>query len=399
MRHVYSTLRDAGYSVAGCAPTGKAARRIKEATGIPAKTIHRLLEFTHPGERDPKTGVVAGYSYPKRTRQNPLDYDVILADEYAMVNKELHRDLMNGMKAGARICVFGDVNQLPPIESTDQARASSSPFETLLKDFKGITLTTIHRQGEGSGIVTNGQRILNGFMPTGADDFKVVVTELIIDKLLEYLFEMADAGYDFKTLQNQVLTPANISWIGTHALNQKIKQAFVDTSCSDDEVVLPRHDWESKHPVSLHVGDKVMINQNLYEIESEPTDEYPNGEIGVFNGETGIYVGMHEDGFSLRIDLGDRIGVFPPYVNRVNRYGKTYQYSVWKDIYLAYAVTVHKAQGSEFQNVAYLMSKSVFKLLNRSNFYTAVTRARKSVRVFTDQRGLMTALSTRRPSL
>src|SRR5690606_29136416 len=101
IRIVYNELREAGYSVVLCAPTGKAAKRIYEATGIPALTIHRLLEYPHPGERDEKTGKALATTDPKRNRGNPLPHDIVIADEYAMVNLEVHSNLVHALKSGA----------------------------------------------------------------------------------------------------------------------------------------------------------------------------------------------------------------------------------------------------------------------------------------------------------
>lgn len=395
MKHVYNALLDAGYSVAGCAPTGKAARRIRDATGIPAKTIHMLLEYTHPGEKDPKTGVPRGYSYPKRQPSNPLAQDVILADEYAMVNQDLNRNLIDGMKHGARLCVFGDINQLPPIESTDKAKSEPSPFKNILTNpaFTGIVLDTIHRQGEGSAIVSNGARILKGFYPQTAPDFKMNITAKIVSALQDHVLESLENGIDYGKLDAQILTPQNKSWIGTHALNQMLQQTIEGNWDPAESWDMPRHDWDSKYPFKCRPGTKVIITANMYEVEYEGVD--PDVECGVFNGETGIVLGLGNDGFSMRVDLGDRVAILPPIVTRVRSNGQPYQYMLWKDVYPAYAVTTHKAQGSEFKHVTYVMGQATTFMCNRPNFYTAVTRARQAVTVITDQRGLQVSLATK----
>ena len=393
MRHVYDALRNAGYKVAGCAPTGKAARRIKEATGIPATTMHMLLQYTHPGEKDPKTGKAAGYSYPKCGPQNPLNLDVVLADEYAMVNQELHRNLVDAMPRGSRLCVFGDINQLPPIENTDKAKSEPTPFKLLLDKFQGIRLETIHRQGEGSSIVSNGDRILKGFYPQPGNDFAMKVTEKIVSTVEQLVLEGHENGINYGALENQILTPINKSWIGTHALNQRLQQ-IIEGDWSDREGWdLARHEWDKNYPFHAKVGTKVIITANMYEVEYEGAE--PEAPRGVFNGETGIVLGLAPDGFSLRVDLGDRIAIFPPMVTRLRSNGQPYNYSLWKDIYPAYAVTTHKAQGSEFKHVIYVMGNSAFRLCNRANFYTGITRARVGVTVVTDQRGLQASLSKR----
>ena len=116
LRQGYVQLAYHGYRCVLAAPTGKAAKRIKEATGIPAMTIHRLLEYTHPGIPDPDTGKVADSSGPRRTRERPLDMDVIFIDEAAMIDMGLYRNLIDAMKSGSAVRFFGDANQLPPIE-------------------------------------------------------------------------------------------------------------------------------------------------------------------------------------------------------------------------------------------------------------------------------------------
>ena len=128
LQNVYKTLKARGHQVVLCAPTGKAAKRIQEATGIRARTIHRLLEYPHPGERDEKTGKTLISTDPKRDRQNPIDFDVVLVDEYAMVSVEVHRNLIDALPHGGIIRMFGDANQLQPIESSKRLQAEPSSF-------------------------------------------------------------------------------------------------------------------------------------------------------------------------------------------------------------------------------------------------------------------------------
>ena len=132
LKKTYNELVNAGYRVALTCPTGKAAKRIFELTGIPAQTIHRLLEYTHPGDPDPKTGQPVGVSMPRRDRQNPLDFDVVLADEYAMVPQELNRSLLDALPSGGVIRCFGDDNQLATVEEEERYKHIPSPFQKIL---------------------------------------------------------------------------------------------------------------------------------------------------------------------------------------------------------------------------------------------------------------------------
>jgi exodeoxyribonuclease V alpha subunit len=143
IREVARRLSDAGYSVQASAPTGKAAKRIKEATGLDAMTNHRLLGYGTPLEHEEedakgKKTIVKVSTGPRFHRQYPLDYDTILCDEYAMVNEEINRNLIAALKAGARICMFGDANQLKPIEEDKRLEGEPSPFQRALVKFRGI---------------------------------------------------------------------------------------------------------------------------------------------------------------------------------------------------------------------------------------------------------------------
>lgn len=392
IKHVYDTLTAAGYSVAVCAPTGKAAKRIFEATGIRAVTIHKLLEYPHPGERDEK-GRRRDVTMPKRCRMNPLTHDVVLCDEYAMVNQTVHRSLIDALPSGGCIRAFGDANQLPPIEESEALRRLPTPFNDMLQRFTGITLETIHRQGAGSGVVYNGARILSGWSPVRRDDFVMHVTEQPVDKLIDLVMEALNAGIDYSSIDNQIITPTNKRWIGTYALNGQLQRIFRPEM--DGWLDVPRHSWDKIDATTparlrLHVGDKVVCTQNNYDIGSND----PNVN-GLFNGETGIVVEITEYG-EILIDVGDRIVNVPPEII-IERGDRNIVIDPRRDLQLAYALTTHKCQGSEYKNIIYVINKSVYGMLNRKNLYTAVTRARLSATVITDMRGLNTSLATSMP--
>lgn len=385
MRQVYEALADAGHDIALAAPTGKAAKRISEATGIPATTIHRLLEFTHPGDPDPNTGKVTGVSVPRRRPDNPLEQSVILVDEASMINKQLWRDLIDAMSRGAIIRCFGDVNQLPPIED-DYNDKTPSPFQKVLKDFKSVRLEHIYRQGEGSGIVKNGHRVLHGMMPFVADDFKIIWTgELApndpVSRLLKFVTDHPEI--DFNSLDNQIITPINKSWIGQYELNIKLQQ-LIQKDKIFDAIMLPRPRWEKDKTCMIVPGDKVIWRKNDYKLE-------------IYNGETGRIVDVVNDVIS--IDFGDRVVGVPPWVEYLDADGNTKGYDPREQIDLAYAVTTHKSQGSEYQHSVYVIDKSSYSMHHRNNLYTAITRARKSAFVITDQRSLQQSVSQTEPPI
>lgn len=378
MRQIHDAFSSAGHRVAIAAPTGKAAKRISEATGLPAVTLHKLLEYTHPGDPDPKTGKVTGVSVPKRGPDNRLAQSVILVDEYSMINTELDRALMDAIPSGGLVRCFGDINQLPPIEEGGFSRNSKpepSPFERHLKLFPSVKLVNIYRQGEGSGIVKNAHRILQGFMPQQADDFKMIIGKNPVQSVLDIVME--DDGKKFSQLDYQIIVPMNKGWIGTTALNKKV-QELVQGSNMHNAMVMPRSKWD-KNDMVLCPGDKIIWMKNDYELE-------------IFNGETGTVVEFQHD--QIVIDFGDRTVAVPPWVEYTHADGSIKGYDPRVQLNLAYVVTTHKSQGSEYIEAVYIMDKASWIMQDRSNFYTAVTRGRKHVTVISDQKSIQTAVST-----
>lgn len=376
MKQVYNAFVDAGYSVALCAPTGKAARRISEATGIEACTIHRLLEYPHPGERDAKTGKPLRTTEPKRDSSNPLEYQVVLADEYAMVPTDVHRNLVDALPRGGLLRCFGDINQLAPIEKgkIDQQPDYKSPFTSIIDKFDGVRLTNIHRQGEGSGIVHNAALILLGRIPVRKDDFTMHVTDMTQDAIRKFVLEN---DIDFMSLDNQIIVPQRVRNTGSNLLNKLLQDLL---NPSRKRIALDRYKWcKDDEQVSIDVGDKVIWTDNNYDLE-------------IMNGETGIVEAVDEFGI-VDIRFSDRNVLVPPVALTLDKDGNEVEYNPQRSIELAYALTTHKTQGSEFQNVVYAINKAASFNLCRSNFYTAVTRARKRVHVITDQRAMTIAVT------
>lgn len=383
-------IREAGYTVGLAAPTGKAAKRIYEATGIDAMTAHRLLEFSHPGDPDPKTGKACGISAPRRNRQSPLELDFLFVDEYAMVSDDLHRAIFDALPPGACVRVFGDDNQLAPVEEDKRKAEDDSPFLKILnnKAFTSVVLDQVYRQGVDSGILANAQAILKGRYPTGNTQWTQKITNQPVQELKDYILDqLFEHEVSFADTENQILVPQNKSWVGTRKLNTLIQGLFHNER--DPCLWLDRHSWvegengEKGGKIKVYIGDKVIVTQNLY-------------DLGVFNGETGKVIEVNEDTGELVIDFGDREQAIPPLLLVQNSRGGFSNIDPRKSIDLAYAITVHKSQGSEFKRVVYILNKSNTFSINRRNFYTAVTRAKEHVLLLADQQGLGAAVSKRK---
>lgn len=372
VRQAYDTLTALGRKVALAAPTGKAAKRIQEATGIPATTIHKLLRYPKVGERDAE-GHALTPGFPYHDSRNPLPFDDVLVDEYSMVNEEMHKNLTNAIRNGTRLLMSGDVNQLTPIEA--EKTGKPSPFERMLVQFDGLTLTHIYRQGEGSGIVSNGELILSGRIPKRLPDFTLKFTQQPVHALQEAVFEALDAGHDYSKVENQIIVLQHNSWVGTIKLNAMLQGMFRPER--DGWVELPRHSHDRVDGMSnprVRVGDKVIWTENNYDLE-------------IANGEVGIIVEADPASGGLTIDFGDRTVGVPSEIER-EWAGKTSFYDPRKSLALAYAITTHKMQGSEVERVMYVMNKSAAYNQCRENFYTAITRARTRVHIITDQDSL-----------
>lgn len=377
IKMIYEKLNDQGIRVVAAAPTGKAARRIKQATGIDALTFHMLLKYPQPGELDERTGKPFAPGHPKHDRQFPLAFDVVLGDEYAMVPDELHRNLLAALPAGGSIRVFGDMNQLRPIEENKALSAAPSHFERAFieKRIPTVVLKTIHRTGEGSSIPKNGRLIINGRPPSRYDDYKITMTNDPIEEIVR----LARAEpKKWCSLEHQMITPSRKSWVGTDKLNGTLQSVvFQEAQMANSAYQLERHTWD-KIPVKIYVGDKVLYGANNYDLK-------------VFNGEIGIVSNITPDGdVVIAFEYGDV--VIPPAQHIRNHFGQDIIINPQRDIQLAYAITTHKSQGSEYRDVVYIMNKSVSFMLNRRNLYTGQSRARNNVNIITDHVSLSRSL-------
>jgi exodeoxyribonuclease V alpha subunit len=245
-------------------------------------------------------------------------------------------------------------------------------------------LETVHRQGKDSGILLNLQSILKGRMPTRNDQWSMHFSEQPVDTLRDYvLSSMEEKDIDFTSVNNQILTPQNTSWVGTVKLNAMIQSLFHNKL--DPALFVPRHKWVKGEGgdlggvIRMYVGDKVIVTRNMY-------------DLNVFNGESGKIIEISHDG-EIVIDFGDREQAIPPILMVQNKYGKIVEIDPRKDIDLGYVITTHKSQGSEYDNLVYVLNKSTGWMQNRRNFYTACSRGREHVHIITDQRSISMSLA------
>jgi exodeoxyribonuclease V alpha subunit len=407
IQQAYDAIIKQGASAVLCAPTGKAARRIKEATGIDAVTIHKLLEYNRPGERDEKTGQALGTTEPKRHRANPLDQKVVFVDEYAMVNHELHNNLLAALPRGGCIRAFGDLAQLLPIERHKVTNADGTPMDTpfqkILKKHEGVVLEKVYRQGEGSGILEMASKVRMGRMPlvnSDLGDFQIKLSNAPVDTLTEFVLNNLDDGIHFGKIENQIIVPGKKTWVGTMKLNQALRNLLNPNPAHS--LQLPRYQWD-KEPCKVGIGDKVVCTSNTYDMRNffDRYEQFGDNMMPIYhtyipcpenmqmlNGETGIVIAINPDG-GVEVDFGDRIVEIPEtYEEYWAQKNTVINAKPLRDIELAYALTTHKCQGSEFQRVCYVLNKSTQFVQSRQNLYTAMTRARKRVDIITDQLSL-----------
>lgn len=352
---VYQELKARKKHVVLCAPTGRAAKRIEELTGIKAKTIHRLLEFPLPFEdQDLNTDP----NLPRRTRQNPLDEKIVIVDEASMVSPQLYRYLMDAIPYGGNVRFIGDNNQLPPVEE------GKPPFITILKEYPMVELTYNYRSGDA--IVGNAQRILRGLLPQRNPQFEIIYTDDPIGRTIEFVTKA------FTEESHQVIMPTRRGKAGTIRINPSLQMRFN----SRGEMLRLNRFNKDEPPLAVRKGDKIIWIKNDYKLD-------------LFNGEIGYVDWVDGDAGELGIITGRRAITVPPRIKTYNSFiGAVINYDPRRQIELGYAITTHKAQGSEFNTVIYCMSRSQAWLLNKRNFYTAVTRAKKQVILITDRRAM-----------
>lgn len=335
-----------------CAPTGRAAKRLSETTGMQAKTIHRLLEF------DPK---IFGF---KRGKENPLQADIVVVDESSMIDVVLMNQLLRAIPSGAALLLVGDVDQLPSV-------GPGSVLADIIDSdvIPVVSLTEIFRQAASSKIIVNAHRINQGLMPLKMErqeeltDFYFVPAETpedIGDKVLQIVCERIPKRFGFDPIKDvQVLTPMNRGGLGTRSLNIELQKRL-----NPDAGVRI-----SKFGSDYGVGDKVIQTVNNYDKE-------------VFNGDIGQVIEMDLEESELLIEFDGRSVVYS--LNELD------------EISLAYATSIHKSQGSEYAAVVIPLSMQHYMLLERNLLYTGVTRGKSLVVVVGQPRALHMAINNKR---
>jgi exodeoxyribonuclease V alpha subunit len=361
--HVYKEVKSRTNLVGLCAPTGRAAKRIQELTGIPAKTIHRLLEFPLPDE---DIGDDQEFGQPRRNRQNPLVHRMVIVDEASMIDPQLYRCLLDALPPNGVIRFFGDNNQLPPVESD----GTLPPFFKVLEEFPAITLTYNFRSEDA--IVGNAMRILSGRIPIRNPQFEILYSSEPIKLLMEFV------NQDFTRDDHQIIVPTRRGRVGTMRINPSLQLRF---NPHGDLLLLPRFDGKEAD-LAVRGDDKFLWIKNDY-------------QLNLFNGEIGRIQWVDPEDGSLGIKADNREIEIPARVRTYSAYLKTMiNYDPRKQLELGYAITTHKAQGSEFETIIYCIAKGHFYLLNRRNFYTAVTRAKKNVIIISDRNAMHTSLKS-----
>lgn len=342
------------------APTGRAAKRMTEATGYEAQTIHRLLELNGMPEGEQEGRTV----HFDRNSENPLEADVIIIDEMSMVDIALMHSLLLAVTAGTRLILVGDENQLPSV-------GPGNVLRDIIRSrcFSVVELKKIFRQASESDIVVNAHKINHGEQVTinnKSRDFfflKRYDADIIIRVVIALIQEKLPCYVDAKPYEIQVLTPMRKGLLGVERLNQ-ILQRYLN----------PPDDKKKEKEIGQRLfreGDKVMQVKNNYQLEWEILGRYKipvDKGVGVFNGDTGIMEEINEFAETATVQFED---------------GRRAEYSFkqLEELELAYAVTIHKSQGSEYPAVILPLLSGPRMLMNRNLLYTAVTRARKCVTV------------------
>lgn len=351
VRGILDIFAAKGQRVALAAPTGRAAKRLTETTGREAKTIHRLLEF------DPSQG---GF---KRDRANPLELDLLVVDEASMVDVVLMNQLLRAVPPGACLVLVGDVDQLPSVGPgtvlADVIASGAVPV---------VRLTEIFRQAGRSWIVRAAHRVNEGQMPesapAGEGDFYFVeaeTPEIILGRIITLVRDRIPAHFGLDALRDvQVLTPMNRSELGARNLNTRLQEVLNPPLPGAPDV--KRFGW------TFRVGDKVLQTVNNYDKD-------------VFNGDIGRVVRIDETEHELTVEYDGR-----PVV---------YDFGELDELALAFALSIHKSQGSEYPAVVVPLHMQHFLMLQRNLLYTGITRGKKLVVIVGSKKALATAVQRR----
>ena len=344
-----------GMDIFLAAPTGRAAKRMSETTGFEARTIHRMLELN---------GGMEGNAGFEKNEQNPLETDVIIIDEMSMVDISLMYSLLKAIAAGTRLILVGDVNQLPSVGPGSVLKDIIDSYE-----FHTVKLTKIFRQASTSDIIVNAHKINRG-EPVSLDnksmDFfflKRYEADKIINVTLQLIKQKLPKFVGASEYDIQVLTPMRKGLLGVERLNG-ILQMYLNPA--------DKRKREKEHGSTIfREGDKVMQTKNNYQLEWEIRSKYGlciDKGTGIFNGDMGIIEEINDFAETMTVSFDEGRMV-------------EYPYKLLDELELAYAVTIHKSQGSEYPAVVIPLLSGPRMLMNRNLLYTAVTRAKKCVTI------------------
>ncbi|MBQ7430600.1 MAG: ATP-dependent RecD-like DNA helicase [Butyrivibrio sp.] len=347
-----------GLDIMLAAPTGRAAKRMTEATGYEARTIHRLLEVNGGMSDDNDRGLVRF----EKNAENPLEADAIIIDEMSMVDMHLFHALLKAIVPGMHLILVGDSSQLPSVGPGQVLHdlIASGKFST-------IVLQKIFRKAEESDIVMNAHRIHRGEpikMDNKSKDFFFLErnnSDVIYKHMVQLVRDKLPGYVNASTYDIQVLTPMKKGPLGAETLNT-ILQSYLNPASDDKK----EHTYGDK---LFRVGDKVMQIKNNYQAEWEVEGKFGvviDHGMGIFNGDMGIIVEINDHAQELVVEYDEHRKV-------------RYSYTMLDDLELAYAITIHKSQGSEYPAVVMPLLGGPRMLLNRNLLYTAVTRAKDSV--------------------
>lgn len=333
------------------APTGRAAKRMNEVCGIEAKTIHRLLEAKFSDSDDNMRFY--------KDEENPLDCDLLIIDEMSMVDILLMQALLKALKSNTRLIMVGDSDQLPSVGAGNVLHdiINSGVVPT-------VALTEIFRQAKESAIVVNAHKINHGEYPEfnkQGTDFFLVKRDNAVDissSIIDLFIKRLPKAYKLNPLyQIQILSPTRKGITGVVELNNALQKVINPPDKRKKE--------KSFKNIIFRQGDKVMQTRNNYDMEWTKLDDHEVVGCGIFNGDIGYIHHIDKETESATIVFDDRLCI--------------YEFAKMEDLDLAYAITVHKSQGSEFDAVIMPMYPCAPMLQNRNLFYTAVTRAKKLV--------------------
>lgn len=342
-----------GLDIFLAAPTGRAAKRMSETTGFEARTIHRMLELN---------GGVDGAAGFERNEQNPLETDVVIIDEMSMVDISLMHALLKAVAVGTRLILVGDVNQLPSVGPGSVLRDIIRSHECNV-----VMLTKIFRQASTSDIIVNAHKINQGeevTLDNKSMDFfflKRYDADVIISVVLQLIKQKLPKFVDATPYDIQVLTPMRKGLLGVERLNG-ILQCYLNPPS-------PQKREKEHGDILFREGDKIMQTRNNYQLEWEIRTKYGlsvDKGTGVFNGDMGIVREINDFAETMTVEFDEgRVVEYP--------------YKLLDELELAYAITIHKSQGSEYPAVVIPLLSGPSMLMNRNLLYTAVTRARKCV--------------------